>query len=368
MAIKILFNVILLVVHCLLMFGVLRIVRKRCEFPVRILIAAWIGIVAGLLIDEFKMGEFTLVMASIITIICATTAYAYSVTDRLFVVALGICVTAVPYVLLCVTHIQILSSKYGFQICFVALEAVIYCFAKIVAAYIHRSYKNSRENQAFMQQLDYYKRQMLVMNACEAELRGLRHDMKNHFNVLSDMVRHDKKQDALDYIDSLYDVTRGRLNLSRSGNFEIDSIVNAKLDDMKQKNITCEHSIMVPEYLDVNSTDLVIIIGNLLDNAIRCVERLAAEESERVQISIVISYDRGNLNICITNICDTDAKEYYYDSDRDNKVFALLDTDKEDRKNHGIGLKNVVASVKKYDGVVTIKRERGIFSVNVSMC
>ena len=57
--------------------------------------------------------------------------------------------------------------------------------------------------------------------------------------------------------------------------------------------------IYIPEDMKVNDADMIIILGNLLDNAIEACEKIKEEAEKRIVLKI--RYSMGNLFIQIKN-------------------------------------------------------------------
>ena len=109
----------------------------------------------------------------------------------------------------------------------------------------------------------------------------------------------------------------------------------------------------IPENLDINSFDLVVVIGNLLDNAI---ESLSKQKKGSFQIEI--SYRQGTLLINAKNT---------YEGEIIRKGETLISTKKNATEAHGIGLSNVRRVIEKYDGEMMIDTEDNLFNVHIIM-
>ena len=84
--------------------------------------------------------------------------------------------------------------------------------------------------------------------------------------------------------------------------------------------------------------DIVIVIGNLLDNAIRECEKLLAADSESALIFVKLVYEDDNMILSIKNPV--------------REKVEIVDNiiQKEHESGHGIGLLNVRSVVERYDG------------------
>lgn len=217
------------------------------------------------------------------------------------------------------------------------------------------SYDERLENEILGKQNEYYKQQIETVIESDEKIRLLRHDMKNHIEIIGNMVRDGKYDKLDDYVVSLIGELESAVNIRRfdTGNFEFDSILNGKLIEGEQKKIRINCMVQVPEKINIVPFDMSIIIGNLFDNAIRAAETLPEEKR---QIDAVFCYKREALFIDIKNAYEGDLKI------DDEQQFL---TTKEDANEHGLGLKNVMKTIEKYKGDVKINAEDGIFDVQV---
>ena len=93
----------------------------------------------------------------------------------------------------------------------------------------------------------------------------------------------------------------------------------------------------IPTEMNIIEDDMVIILGNILDNAIE-----ACQKVENGRIHITGNYDRSVINIDITN-------SYNGEINKSDDVFV---TSKDNKEEHGLGLLSVKSTIEKYNGVV----------------
>ena len=90
--------------------------------------------------------------------------------------------------------------------------------------------------------------------------------------------------------------------------------------------------------------DLVIVIANLFENAIHGLEK---QKSQTKRIDISIKADACRLLIKVENPC------------RSNLVF--------DETLYGVGIRSVIATTNKYEGMYDFSAENGRFSAKISL-
>lgn len=185
------------------------------------------------------------------------------------------------------------------------------------------------------------------------DFKSIRHDFKNHILGINALIRSKRYDDLLRYIGKIY--FKAQFITEKfivTGNLIIDAIINNKLDEAFKNHIKVKTDIFVPESLNIDEFDLVVVLGNVIDNAIEASCKL--EESERV-IKILISYNiKGTLLISVTN-------NYNVEN------FNRFETTKKNKLSHGIGLKNVIEVIKNNNGFFEIYRKDKTFEVKIML-
>lgn len=195
----------------------------------------------------------------------------------------------------------------------------------------------------------------------------LYHDMGNHIAVLKSIcekgIMENKQDECLKmidrYLDSITEKYEKTVQNIDSGNITIDLIIRRKLEEANSKNILMVTRMYIPKDMSYNSLDFVIILGNLLDNAIESCELCNNKNSRN--ISLDIRYAANNLVILLENT---------YNGMLDGEIGSsvqgkLLETSKVEREFHGICMRNIIDIVNKYDGEMRWKAAKGVFRTEV---
>ncbi len=236
------------------------------------------------------------------------------------------------------------------QLSVLALMYIFELFAEIWIEHLRNLRVKMAENENTKRQLAGYSNQLDVLKNSEEKVRGLRHDLKHHLNELMLMAEHDQSSDIKDYIKSMDSFMTYSGEYVSSGNKDIDSLLNLMLDDAKRElgEVSCK--VCIPSELDIELFDLNVILGNLLDNAIR-----AAKQTHEKYLHVRISYKMGMLLIHVEN-------SYTGDLIKEGGRYRST---KEDSAAHGMGITNVQCIVKKYDGDMVITEENNRFLVKI---
>ncbi len=227
-------------------------------------------------------------------------------------------------------------------------------FINIMNFYLYdviiKFYHDKYEKNLLKQQNSAYKNQLKIIKESQESIKMLRHDMKNHILSMQEMIKNDMKNELSNYLHNIYNYVDIKKEYVYSGNTEIDSLLNYKIDEAKKLNSKIEIDVNMPSKIKIESFDLVIILGNLLDNALDALKN-ASEKYLHVKIEL----EKSILYITVENTYDGVVNI-------DNNVLL---TRKKDTNNHGIGLRNVENTIKKYNGLLDINYCSNIFSVNI---
>ena len=225
--------------------------------------------------------------------------------------------------------------------------SVFYLYNILTENYIHL-----RDHDIYKQQTYAYQNQLEVIMESQNRVRALRHDMKNHILALQILVQRKEVEETNKYLDSMKNFMTNPEEYVKTGNDAVDSLLNYKIQKANEVLNVVETKISIPEQLRLRSFDLNVLLGNLLDNAID-----ASMQTEDKKLKITIKLDKKILFLNICNSCQMIADE--------KKNF--WETTKEDKANHGIGLKNVRRIVEKYHGDITFFYENNIIQTDVMM-
>ncbi len=227
----------------------------------------------------------------------------------------------------------------------------------VLLFYLYDALKSSAEmkieKSILEQEKRYYDNQFWLMKSSVEKTASLKHDIANHIGAIGSLIRENEISRALNYINQLEKYAPFNSKIVESGNLVIDSILNYKLDYVKSIGVNTHLDIKVPSDLELESFDMVVILGNLLDNSVEALKKL--KENRTLWVSI--KYDRGVLIIQIQN---------NFDGKISVGAKGLITT-KDDKDNHGLGLKNIESTLEKYNGLLEYSYTNNLFKAEVLM-
>lgn len=212
-----------------------------------------------------------------------------------------------------------------------------------------KAFARKYENEILEQKMQEYQNQLSIIAESDERVASLRHDLKHHLCELSVMAEKNQASDVKEYLHDMIDFLQNPKEIMATGNREVDSLLNFWLDKAKRSLRQVKAEVKIPEKLS-DTFDVNTVLGNLLENAIE-----AASQTEERSLEISVRYDRGFLQINMKNSCPNHLQ----------KLDNGYATTKKDKRNHGLGLKNVKRIVDKYHGELELREQEGIFFTNV---
>ena len=101
------------------------------------------------------------------------------------------------------------------------------------------------------------------------QTRGWRHDYRNHIQTMKAYLSMGQYEELSRYLDQLDEDLSQVDTVIKTGNVMMDAVLNSKISVARAKQITVEAKASVPQRLSIAEVDLCVILGNLLDNAVK---------------------------------------------------------------------------------------------------
>lgn len=202
-------------------------------------------------------------------------------------------------------------------------------------------------------QCEEREKQDLEIRNLHQATRKLKHDMKNHFMVLSSLLATEDYEKAREYSSEVLDQLNNMNAYVETGNVLLNHILNEKFSFARKHGISLKAEIENLAFAKMNSMDFSSVLNNLLDNAIEASLRDATVEKE---IHLLVSKRQGYEAICVKNRMSQsvlDANPTLQSSKRNDKDF------------HGIGVPRVKEIIESYNGMYDIYEEKDYFCFSV---
>lgn len=196
-------------------------------------------------------------------------------------------------------------------------------------------------------QINYYQEREQTY----AEIRRFKHDYINHINCIQSLLNSERYAETSEYLHNISDIFPASNFMYDTGNFISDAILSDKQNSVKSENITINFDGTIPT--SINETDLCIILGNAIDNAIEA-SRLMPDD-EKI-ISVYGGFSHSYFILTVTNPT----------GNSENRGDILPFTSKANKSEHGFGLLNIKSVVDKYNGYMKIENKDNIFTLSLT--
>lgn len=206
----------------------------------------------------------------------------------------------------------------------------------------------ANNHQLLMQTLQYENLQERIK-----ETRRAGHDIRHHFVAISGYLESGDYEGLKKYMkeyleglpeDMLYFCEHSLINM----------LIVYYYQMAKEKDINFNIDVNIPDKIGISDSDLSILFGNLLENAIYA---CSIQKESRKYIDLRSSYTNGNIFVLtIDNTYENELK-----IDRDGVYLSTK------HKGNGIGIESVKMIVNNYHGICKFEQNGGVFHVSVML-
>lgn len=248
-------------------------------------------------------------------------------------------------------HSDIIAIYYIIAIGLIVLNLVVF---HLISEILENS-RNMKEAEALRQQsigqLELYNSMRENYNI----QRQRTHEYKNQI-VCMDMLMKKKDYSKLeDYIGNISDGLDAQLDMVDTNNDVVNAIFNAKYYEAIKNDVLVVLKVNDLSDIKISDNDIVTILSNLLDNAIEAAKQ--CDIGKRI-VKIKMLYEDAVLSIAVSNS---------YKAEPVLTEDGYIRTTKKDREEHGWGMRNVVATLEKYNAEYIIDYKNGEFVFSIIM-
>lgn len=224
---------------------------------------------------------------------------------------------------------------------------VYYLFYRITM-----QYKENLDLKVLQQRMSLDNASNEEMNHLYLNLRKVRHDLLNHIGIMDSLLKDKHYKELENYFSSIQQKEYRTLHYLETGNIAVNALLNRKVQAIQELGIPIHAKVLIPSQSTIEDTDLCAILANLLDNASEAVHSI-----HHGSIELTAGPHTGYLVIQSTNTIEEDPL----------KLNPLLRSTKGNSPFHGLGLKIIKNTVKKYDGMISIDTKDQKFCVKIML-
>lgn len=192
-----------------------------------------------------------------------------------------------------------------------------------------------------------------ALNRNIEQTKAARHDLRHQLAAISSMVDHKEYDKLSAFVEQYRKSVPSDKDILLCDNYAANSVMSHYIALAKEYGITClDLRCVLSSDIGVADTDLCVLLGNLLENAIEGCKTLPTSKRK---IKLRISTHAGNLMITVDNTFDG---MLFMENDE------ILSRKRGGRKK-GIGLDSVATIAEKYNGELHTEEKDGWFMASV---
>lgn len=250
-------------------------------------------------------------------------------------------------------------NKWGISIRITIVLLIIIvgsAFPIMIANSIGKSFYINQSNK-FEEEIEIQAKYYESFAKSNYEIRRFQHDYKNMrigvIKYIQDGNITKAKQMLLECDNNLKIATDYLMKFD-TGNGIVDAILTEKQEKATTINtvITFEGAVATSA---IAATDLCVIFGNSLDNAIEACEKLPKESKKTVSVTCKCNYEFMFLSIINPVVEHIDVQN------------NTIQTTKQDKSNHGFGIYSLQKAINKYEGSLNLLCEDNLFKCEVEL-
>lgn len=292
----------------------------------------------------------------VLFIMWRTKAKAYSlkkVSNVIAFVAIPLLAMMILYITMYVMILTNFQSNIIILLSIISVSMIV--IAGIVWFMIARINKDNEIKTKLLlseQKANLYKQNIISSNNQIETIKLLKHDMKNNISCIDALIEEENYDEAHNICHSLTNKYTSIGTIVNTENYLLNAVLNVEIEKAKSYEIPVKLSITNNLKMFKNSSDIISLIGNILDNAISYLSKNKVKNNE---INFSTGYE-GSYSVikCRNNILDS----VLFNN-------PSLKTDKEDKDNHGKGITIINSIAHKYNGDVIIKERNKEFIITV---
>jgi len=189
-----------------------------------------------------------------------------------------------------------------------------------------------------------------ILETTESEIRILKHDIKNHVLIMENLILSNDTETVREHLESLKATVNKISYVVYTVNAALDSVLNIEGRKAQAENIDYTVKICLANDICIDPADICTIFSNALDNAIE-----GCKNSAEKYVNTSLNAENGFIKISIENSAD------------DVKIQSnnMLTSTKEDKFNHGYGIKSIQNTIRKYNGKYSMNFANKTFVLNI---
>ena len=178
------------------------------------------------------------------------------------------------------------------------------------------------------------------------------HEFKNQILCIEALLKDKKYDRAVDYVSKISKGFFKERNAINTNQVVVNAILNTKYEEAINKHIVFVFKVNDLSNIKMEDEDLVVILANLLNNAIEACENCIGKKV----IKFKFMMEEQMIILSVKNTCNQ--MIIYHNNE-------IATTKMINQDEHGVGIKNIIRIVEKYNGEYVIQNDEDQFYFSI---
>lgn len=205
--------------------------------------------------------------------------------------------------------------------------------------------QNEHEMTLLNQQMEIQTDSIAALERSYRAQRQATHEFNHHLQIISDLLANGDPGSAKEYLAKLLQTQTTRILCVNSGHPIVDAVVNQKYQAAKAQDTDMQIQVNDLSGIAMETDVLVVLLSNLLDNALEACQKVAGE---RTIVCSILAGEQIFLSIRNT-------------SNPVNIIGGTIPTSKYPKEDHGYGLLNTQRILERIGAEYTFSYDDGWF-------
>ena len=244
-------------------------------------------------------------------------------------------------------HFNFISALEGMEPFIVNLQAIGLLYINIIVCVymevLNRYYLERNKAEISEQELQAQKNQYIQIMNRQEETRSLWHDIKKYMAAMEALANADASTEMKTSLANIKNTLEPLENIYDTGNSLVDSILNYGVKKASEQGVKINAQIWVDQHFNFPATDLFVIMGNTIDNAVEACAQLQEDDDRNIYIQL-----KQKNHLLFYEIKNN------YNTEQKKKIGDI----------HGYGLKNVKSCVERNGGKMSFNFDGNVYELS----
>lgn len=260
------------------------------------------------------------------------------------VVAIAIMMSEFPYI----EEERQANVLYAIAIGMVSMNLVLYHLINSIVVREMKLHEKKMFELQVKEQMETYR----SISESYDKQKQKAHEFKNKILCIQALLKQQEYEKLEEYVEGIGEKIAQDKNAFDTNHVIVNVILNTKYEEATKKQIAFAVQINNLADIGISDEDIVVLLSNLLNNAIEACAK--CKEQKAIQMKFVA--EEKEIILAVNNTCEN-IVVYENNEIKTSKVISP--------EEHGIGIKNIIKVIEKYDGYYNIEHSQNHFYFSI---